>query len=72
MSYNPARAPVYKGKIAVEEAITLPELTGKIAGAPSYSVGGLGEKCELRHKALIKSTALQIAISDLVMSFTPV
>merc|ERR1712093_60696 len=44
MVYNPARAPVWRGKIAVEEAMNLPDLAKNIVGAPSYSVNGMGEK----------------------------
>ncbi|KAL8279869.1 hypothetical protein RQP46_007719 [Phenoliferia psychrophenolica] len=44
MSYNAALpAPVWRGKIAVEEAVTLPELRTKCS-APAYSVGALGDK----------------------------
>ncbi|KAK4697788.1 indoleamine 2,3-dioxygenase, partial [Phenoliferia sp. Uapishka_3] len=44
MPYNAALpAPVWRGKIAVEEAVTLPELISKCS-APAYSVGGLGDK----------------------------
>lgn len=41
--YNAAVAPVWQGKIAVEEAMNLPELAENISGAPSY-VGGAGER----------------------------
>ncbi|KAK9900868.1 amidohydrolase family protein [Cystobasidium minutum MCA 4210] len=41
--YNAARAPVWQGKIAVEEAMNLPELAENISGAPSYT-GGAGER----------------------------
>lgn len=43
--YNAAVAPVWRGKIAVEEAMNLPELAENISGAPSYT-GGAGERCE--------------------------
>lgn len=42
--YNPAVAPVWQGKIAVEEAMNLPDLAANISGAPSYSAGGVGAK----------------------------
>jgi hypothetical protein len=45
--YNAAVSPVWRGKIAVEEAMNLPDLAKNVAGAPSYSVGGLGVKCKL-------------------------
>jgi hypothetical protein len=45
--YNAAVSPVWRGKIAVEEAMNLPDLAKNVEGAPSYSVGGLGVKCKL-------------------------
>lgn len=43
--YNAAVAPVWQGKIAVEEAMNLPDLAENISGAPSYT-GGAGARCK--------------------------
>lgn len=53
--YNAAVAPVWRGKIAVEEAMNLPDLAANIAGAPSYSAGGVGAKCTFNNPSLADS-----------------
>lgn len=44
MPYNAVDPPVWQGKIAVEEAMNLPDLAENIVGAPAYYTGGLGAK----------------------------
>lgn len=44
--YDAVNPPVWQGKIAVEEAMNLPDLAENIVGAPAYHTGGLGAKRE--------------------------